>query len=307
MRQYGQTYALVTSGSANRGATSSMSGNSTASADSIGALFSTASSAVSAATTSQASVTAQRRKRLADDIVFFVTLNNLDVSCSNMRTLRLHLDTQFADIGKTDGKTMIAHCLDGISETAEQFAKAAQRGISMVIARLTPRVHQLLEPFAVTNYQIREADYADYDINDPFATSFIDALQPELLAIKLCVTDTHFMTLVTEIVQIVVTRFEALIMAKRFTFWGSMQLDRDRRRLSSFFASATPTMNHRDKFTRLEQLTSLLQLDRPAEVLDMWTEHHHDRAVWRLDSNDIRRILALRPDFLARDIAALKL
>lgn len=79
----------------------------------------------------------------------------------------------------------------------------------MVIARITPRVRILLEPFGVTNYEIREADYADYDINDPFAIAFIDALQPELLAIKLCVTDTHFMTLVTEIVNIVVTRFEA--------------------------------------------------------------------------------------------------
>lgn len=129
VRQYGQTYSLVASTGATRGAaTTLMNGtNTNASSDSIGALFSTASSAVTAATTSQASVTAQRRKRLADDIVFFVTLNNLDLSCSNMRTLRLHLDTQFADIGKTDGKTMIAHCLDGISETAEQFAKAAQR------------------------------------------------------------------------------------------------------------------------------------------------------------------------------------
>jgi hypothetical protein len=124
VRQYGQTYGTTSGRSGVGGATGS---GGTGSTDSIGALFSTASSAVSAATTSQASVAAQRRKRLVDDIVFFVTLNNLDVSAANMRTLRLHLDTQFADIGKSDGKTMIAHCLDGISDTAVQFAKAAQR------------------------------------------------------------------------------------------------------------------------------------------------------------------------------------
>jgi hypothetical protein len=46
---------------------------------------------------------------------------------SNMRTLRQHLDTQYADIGRTDGKQKITHCLDGISETADVFAQAAKR------------------------------------------------------------------------------------------------------------------------------------------------------------------------------------
>jgi hypothetical protein len=101
---------------------------------------------------------------------------------------------------------------------------------------------------------------------------------------------------------------DSMTMMKRFTFWGSMQLDRDRRRLQSFFNGLTPSINHRDKFTRLEQMSSLLQLDRPSEVLDMWTpDNATDRTVWKLDANEVKKILTLRNDFNPRDIAALKL
>jgi hypothetical protein len=79
----------------------------------------------------------------------------------------------------------------------------------MLVVSLTPRVRILLDPFSITNYEIKEVDYADYEVNDPFAAAFVEGLQPELSAIKQCLTLNHFNNLVIDLVNLVVTRFEA--------------------------------------------------------------------------------------------------
>jgi hypothetical protein len=45
-------------------------------------------------------------------------------------------------------------------------------------------------------------------------------------------------------------------------------------------------------------------LERPSEILDYWGDGSE---VWRLSADEVRRVLALRTDFLAKDIKNLKL
>ena len=65
------------------------------------------------------------------------------------------------------------------------------------------------------------------------------------------------------------------------------------------------SLNVRDKFTRLVQIGSILQLDRVNEILDYWGENSGE--IWRLLDTEVKKVLSLRTDFQQKDINALKL
>jgi len=62
----------------------------------------------------------------------------------------------------------------------------------------------------------------------------------------------------------------------------------------------------RDKFARLTQMATILNLEKVSEILDYWGENSGPMT-WRLTPAEVRRILGLRVDFKPESIAALKL
>jgi hypothetical protein len=126
------------------------------------------------------------------------------------------------------------------------------------------------------------------------------------------------------------------VFKKRFTFWGGLQFDRDVRALSAFFANACVS-SVRDKFTRLIQIASILQLEKPNEILETWKPNasappssaagaagaasasasaaggggaedgSQPQLLWRLYANEVRQALLLRVDFAPKVVHALKL
>ena len=62
--------------------------------------------------------------------------------------------------------------------------------------------------------------------------------------------------------------------------------------------SALTQRTVRDKFARLSQMATLLNLETPAEVLDYWGD---DAMMWRLTPFEVKRVLKLRTEF---DLAA---
>ena len=62
----------------------------------------------------------------------------------------------------------------------------------------------------------------------------------------------------------------------------------------------------RDKFARLSQMATLLNLESPGEVLDYWGDNA-DQMMWRLTPFEVKRVLKLRVEFLAVDVDELQL
>jgi hypothetical protein len=131
-----------------------------------------------------------------------------------------------------------------------------------------------------------------------------------------------------------------MVLKKTYTFWGGLQLDKDVRKLSTFFSqifasaspaftaslnnqlspssssgssssnaasSGAPLISVREKFTKLVQMASILQLDRASEILDYWGENANNSSVWKLKAETVKKVLSLRADFSQREIAQLKL
>lgn len=107
------------------------------------------------------------------------------------------------------------------------------------------------------------------------------------------------------LVDSVVSRLEAIFWQKRFNWLGGLQLERDMRTLVNQLSEQT-ARSVRDKFARLTQMATVLNVETPEEVLDFWGENAGS-ITWRLSSVEVKRALSLRADLRPEAIQALKL
>lgn len=83
---------------------------------------------------------------------------------------------------------------------------------------------------------------------------------------------------------------------------SALKLDRDIRAVVSYITSLT-SQSIRDKFTRLKQVTFLINVDTISEAVDTVTALHPSQ---KISANDLRSILKLRSDFNRTEIRRIK-
>lgn len=75
---------------------------------------------------------------------------------------------------------------------------------------------------------------------------------------------------------------------------GGLVLDQEVRVLGAYLAGAT-SWSIRDKMTRLNQIATILNLDKASELNDYWNpENISELSTWRLSPNEVKTILTLR-------------
>lgn len=163
----------------------------------------------------------------------------------------------------------------------------------------------MLDSAATISYKLSEAEYADCDINDPWVQRFLHAVETNVAWLRPLMTTNNFDLLLHLAVDFTVKRLEVIMIQKRFSQLGGLQLDREVRASVSHFSSMTQRIV-RDKFARLTQVATVLNLEKVSEILDFWGENSGPMT-WRLTPAEARRVLALRVDFKPEAIAALKL
>jgi len=86
---------------------------------------------------------------------------------------------------------------------------------------------------------------------------------------------------------------------------GALQLDKEVRLLVAYLSAAT-TWTIRDRFTRLTQIVTLLNLEKLSELSEYWGPNSGS-ITWLLTPNQVRQILSLRTDFRSEEVKRLKL
>jgi len=94
-------------------------------------------------------------------------------------------------------------------------------------------------------------------------------------------------------------------MKMKFNQLGAMLLEKQIRALSSYL-SGSSTWATREKFSKLNQICTLLNLEKLHEIYDYW-EDRSAALSWRLTVPEVKDVLALRVDFRQEDINKLKL
>jgi hypothetical protein len=92
--------------------------------------------------------------------------------------------------------------------------KAMRHQFKVVMHKITPALENLLH----LDFEISEHQFADYDINDPFANNFIIVLQKSLANCKEMLLDSCFDRLLVLVAEHMTLRMEKFVLQKRFTF-----------------------------------------------------------------------------------------
>lgn len=170
---------------------------------------------------------------------------------------------------------------------------------------MTPRIRPVLDSVGTISYELTDAEYEENEMNDPWVQKLLHAVETNIVWLQSAMTSNNYDSLVHLIIDFIVKRLEVIMMQKKFSQLGGLQLDREVRALVNHFSEMTQRPV-RDKFARLSQMTTILNFERVSEILDFWGENA-GHMTWLLTPAEVRRVLGLRTDFKAEAIAALRL
>ncbi|KAI3912344.1 hypothetical protein MKW92_046768 [Papaver armeniacum] len=233
-------------------------------------------------------------------------LNNMDVSGEYVLKLRHGIEEQCAEIFPAPAdREKIKSCLSELGEMSTGFKQALNAGVEQLVSTVTPRIRPVLDMVGTVSYELSEAEYAENEVNDPWVQKLLHAVETNAAWLQPTMTSSNYDSFVHLIIDFIVKRLEVIMMQKKFSQLGGLQLDRDARALVSHFSGMTQR-TVRDKFARLTQMATILNLEKVSEILDFWGENAGPMT-WRLTPAEVRRVLGLRVDFRPEAIAALRL
>ncbi|XP_022716417.1 conserved oligomeric Golgi complex subunit 4 [Durio zibethinus] len=233
-------------------------------------------------------------------------LNNIDLSSEYVMKLKHQIEEQCAEVFPAPAeREKVKSCLSELADLSNTFKQTLNAGMEQLVATVTPRIRPVLDSVATISYELSEFEYADNEVNDPWVQRLLHAVEINVAWLQPLMTANNYDSFVHLVIDFIVKRLEVIMMQKRFSQLGGLQLDRDTRALVSHFSGMTQR-TVRDKFARLTQMATILNLEKVSEILDFWGENSGPMT-WRLTPAEVRRVLSLRVDFKPEAIAALKL
>ncbi|WAR13627.1 COG4-like protein [Mya arenaria] len=233
---------------------------------------------------------------------FITTVNNAEVSCDYCKQLKTSLEdevSKFYSQGSQQSKNKLESCLSDIGSAAAKFKDVVEFGFSqLTTAVIKPRIKPQIDIFL-------SDDYSNFEANDPWVQNFIVAVDTVLGNFKESLTSNNYEKFVSLIMNEITTTLEKAVLKTSFNRLGGLQFDKELRQLTGYLTSVT-TWTIRDKFARLTQMATILNLERVDELLDYWGPNSGPMT-WRLTPSEVRQVLSLRIDFRTDDIKRLKL
>ncbi|KAL4657066.1 conserved oligomeric Golgi complex subunit 4 [Arapaima gigas] len=202
--------------------------------------------------------------------------------------------------GKTDS------CLSDLVSTSSRFKDLLQEGLTELNSTaVKPQVKPWISNFLSVSHNIEEEEFNEYEANDPWVQQFIVNLEQLMAEFKAGLSTVIYDQLTSLMTSLISLELEKTVLKCTFSRLGGLQFDKELRSLVAYLTTVT-TWTIRDKFARLTQMATILNLERVTEILDYWGPNSGP-LTWRLTPAEVRQVLALRIDFRSEDIKRLRL
>ncbi|XP_074896512.1 conserved oligomeric Golgi complex subunit 4 isoform X2 [Buteo buteo] len=240
-----------------------------------------------------------------------VTLNNVEVCSENIMTLKKTLESDCSKLlsqgfGGEQAQAKIDSCLSDMAAVSNKFRDLLQEGLNELNSTaIKPQVKPWINLFLSVSHNIEEEEFSDYEANDPWVQQFIVNLEQQMTEFKAGLSPVIYDTLTGLMTSLIAIELEKVLLKSTFSRLGGLQFDKELRSLIAYLTTVT-TWTIRDKFARLSQMATILNLERVTEILDYWGPNSGP-LTWRLTPAEVRQVLALRIDFRSEDIKRLRL
>lgn len=264
-----------------------------------------AATAAAAATVPDAADRARR--------AFVAALNNTEVAVEYTRSLSLTFrdEPQVKRLlllrGGAGATDKLDGCLQDFGRVTASLAAANKVGFRQLHSSLVePRVHAWMEPFYEQSYTMDELEFARAEADNAFVQTLVTNADAVFREFRAKLTAGNYDALVVAVAGECAAQLERVVLRTEFTRLGGMALDKVVRSLIGYFgaASAWPV---RERFTRLVQVTAVLNLEHVADLAEYLSPDGGVRFSWKLTPDAVRQILRLRTDFRDDDIRRIEL
>ncbi|KAM4721196.1 conserved oligomeric Golgi complex subunit 4 isoform 1-T1 [Rhinophrynus dorsalis] len=242
---------------------------------------------------------------------FLVSLNNVEICSENIMTLKKTLENDCSKLlsqglGGEQAKAKIDSCLSDMASVSNKFRDLLQEGLGELNSTaVKPQVKPWINLFLSLSHNIEEEEFNDYEANDPWVQQFIVNLEQLMAEFKAGLSPVIYENLTSLLTSLIAIELEKVVLKSTFSRLGGLQFDKELRSLIAYLTTVT-TWTIRDKFARLTQMATILNLERVTEILDYWGPNSGP-LTWRLTPAEVRQVLALRTDFRSEDIKRLRL
>ncbi|XP_063801941.1 conserved oligomeric Golgi complex subunit 4 isoform X1 [Pseudophryne corroboree] len=242
---------------------------------------------------------------------FLVCLNNVEACSENIMTLKKNLENDCRklfnqDFGGDQAKAKIESCLTDMASVSNKFRDLLQEGLGELNSTaIKPQVKPWINLFLSVSHNIEEEEFNDCEANDPWVQQFIVNLEQLMGEFKAGLSPVIYENLTSLLTSLIAIELEKVVLKSTFSRLGGLQFDKELRSLVAYLTTMT-TWTIRDKFARLSQMATILNLERVTEILDYWGPNSGP-LTWRLTPAEVRQVLALRIDFRSEDIKRLRL
>ncbi|KAI9316416.1 COG4 transport protein-domain-containing protein [Dichotomocladium elegans] len=230
-------------------------------------------------------------------INYMVLLNNVNVSAEYIQRLAqdAEADVETAIWKDRDNDLQItSKALEMLSAGSLKFQRLLQSGLEQLMGQIIkPRIRPLFQhAYHEVKYVLEEDEYNEADVDELFVKRFRNGFDKMIAVHRSTLTEANFGTLMGLILDALTAQWERIITQTRFNQYGALRFDKDLRSVIHYLSSMTSWLS-RDRFTRLNQMATLLNLEEPAEIYDYWGAKAGPVS-WRLTVAEVKRILMLR-------------
>ncbi|XP_006747929.1 conserved oligomeric Golgi complex subunit 4 [Leptonychotes weddellii] len=209
-------------------------------------------------------------------------------------------------IGGEQAQAKFDSCLSDLAAVSSKFRDLLQEGLTELNSTaIKPQVQPWINTFLSVSHNIEEEEFNDYEANDPWVQQFILNLEQQMAEFKASLSPVIYDSLTGLMTSLIAVELERVVLKSTFNRLGGLQFDKELRSLIAYLTTVT-TWTIRDKFARLSQMATILNLERVTEILDYWGANSGP-LTWRLTPAEVRQVLALRMDFRSEDIKRLRL
>jgi len=237
--------------------------------------------------------------------MFLAYLNNAESGGEYITRLQGTIQTDLSSLQASSTVTpkqseKIKSCLTGLPCVQAKLKTVLDSGLAALrTSAIKPRMKPWVDSFCSYSHNITEEQFSDYTANDPWVQQTIVNLDNLMQSFKAGLTAANFDSLVMLVASEVTVQLEKAVIKSSFSRLGGLQFDREVRSLSSFLTSVT-TWTIRDKFSRLQQMAALLNMETLSEMEEYSGSN-------KLTPVEVRQILHLRIDFKPEEVRRLKL
>jgi len=226
---------------------------------------------------------------------FIMLLNDLDMSMSHLERL-VHDQKDNPAIGQhflDHEQNEVSEIIGGLASLTVKFKSTVRGGIEQLFNQLMrPRLRTFIpDVYQGVSYNLSEEQYSIAEYNDLARKRFIKAWEHVMDGYKEVFSENNYRLFFNMTLDVILRPWEKHTVSLKYTELGAIRFDRDLRAITAYLSSQTAFGDVREKLLRLQQISTLLNLDSEDDVDEFYSG---SGITWKLTAQDAKAVVSLR-------------